>query len=386
MEKEFNVTGSCNPEFHFVVDTGDKINRMANLIEKGKYFTINRPRQYGKSTSLEYIERRFANGDYFIISITFESMSAIDFSSEKNFIREFSRQLNRIFNKHKLQALVEFIREIEGIETFGQLDDFITGLVELAGKPTVLLIDEVDKSSDNQLFLNFLALLRSKYLTRHKYPTFHSVILAGVHDVKTLKLKFPADEERKYNSPWNIAADFNVDLTFTPGEIVTMLEDYSVYTGITFDVAALSDRLYYYTAGHPFLVSKLCKMVDEEILPGRPGQAWSVEHIDQAFKLLVRDNYTTTNFDDMIKNLENNRELYDLVFRLIMDGEKKTFCISNPVIMFGASLGILADDTGSITIHNKVYMQRIYNYLSSKLETSTPFPRNAGNMQEAVGG
>ena len=44
--------------------------------------------------------------------------------------------------------------------------------------------------------------------------TFHSVILAGVHDVKNLKLKLRPDEERKYNSPWNIAVEFDIDMDF----------------------------------------------------------------------------------------------------------------------------------------------------------------------------
>lgn len=53
------------------------------------------------------------------------------------------------------------------------------------------MIDEVDKSSDNQIFLSFLGLLREKYLKcqQGKDVTFHSVILAGVYDIKTLKLK-----------------------------------------------------------------------------------------------------------------------------------------------------------------------------------------------------
>lgn len=67
--------------------------------------------------------------------------------------------------------------------------------------------DEVDKSSDNQIFLSFLGLLREKYLKcqQGKDVTFHSVILADVYDIKTLKLKLHPQEESKYNSPWNIA-------------------------------------------------------------------------------------------------------------------------------------------------------------------------------------
>ncbi len=90
------------------------------------------------------------------------------------------------------------------------------------------MIDEVDKSSNNQLFLSFLGMLRNKYLLRNmgKDYTFYSVILAGVHDVKTSKVKIRPDEEHKYNSPWNIASDFDVDMSFSSKEIVTMIDDY----------------------------------------------------------------------------------------------------------------------------------------------------------------
>ena len=54
-------------------------------------------------------------------------------------------------------------------------------------KPIVLMIDEVDSACNNQIFIDFLALLRSNYLKRQKdsrYITFQSVILAGVTDIK----------------------------------------------------------------------------------------------------------------------------------------------------------------------------------------------------------
>lgn len=87
----------------------------------------------------------------------------------------------------------------------------------------------MDKSSNNQLFLSFIGMLRNKYLDREvgRDYTFKSVILVGVYDVKTLKLKLRQPEESKYNSPWNIAIDFNVDMSFSEEEISTMLEEYS---------------------------------------------------------------------------------------------------------------------------------------------------------------
>ena len=60
MRKEFNNTGSCNPEWHYMVDSARLFRMVVNLIKKGKYFTTNRPRQYGKTTTLMMIWRRMS--------------------------------------------------------------------------------------------------------------------------------------------------------------------------------------------------------------------------------------------------------------------------------------------------------------------------------------
>ena len=45
MKREFNYTGLCIPGRHYMADTSEKIGEIVRLIEKGKYFTINRPRR-----------------------------------------------------------------------------------------------------------------------------------------------------------------------------------------------------------------------------------------------------------------------------------------------------------------------------------------------------
>lgn len=71
----------------------------------------------------------------------------------------------------------------------------------------------------NQVFLDFLSQLRAGYIDRDLEPTFKSVILAGVYDIKNLKHKLRNEDEHKYNSPWNITADFNVDMSFSQKDI-----------------------------------------------------------------------------------------------------------------------------------------------------------------------
>ncbi|PUU86348.1 MAG: PD-(D/E)XK nuclease superfamily [Halanaerobium sp.] len=50
--KEFNTTGVCIPEKHYIADVSKKITEIEKMVEEGKYFTINKPRQSGKTTIL----------------------------------------------------------------------------------------------------------------------------------------------------------------------------------------------------------------------------------------------------------------------------------------------------------------------------------------------
>lgn len=52
MTRTFNVTGSCDTQLHYMVDITDRLEKIKVLIDNGDYFTINRARQYGKTTTI----------------------------------------------------------------------------------------------------------------------------------------------------------------------------------------------------------------------------------------------------------------------------------------------------------------------------------------------
>jgi len=90
------------------------------------------------------------------------------------------------------EDLADFLEDQKSkVNSFNDLSKAIARFIMKVNKKVILMIDEVDKSSNNQMFLSLLGMLRNKYLLRNsgKDKTFHSVILAGVHDVKSLKLK-----------------------------------------------------------------------------------------------------------------------------------------------------------------------------------------------------
>lgn len=142
-----------------------------------------------------------------------------------------------------------------------------------------MMAEEMEKSNEKSL---------SEYLHfEKKRVTNQSVILIGVHDVKTLKLKISPDAGSKFNSPWNIAIDFKVDMSFNPREIEAMLTDYSQERGVRMDTAGIAEQIYYYTSGYPYLVSKLCKFADEDILPQKQARQWDQADIEAAFRMIT---------------------------------------------------------------------------------------------------
>lgn len=59
---------------NYMVDISKRIDTiMHDYIENGQYFTINRARQYGKTTTLYLLERRLQK-EYLVLSLSFEAV------------------------------------------------------------------------------------------------------------------------------------------------------------------------------------------------------------------------------------------------------------------------------------------------------------------------
>ena len=367
MRKKFNVTGLCVPEQHYMADVSKKLAATMVMVEEGDYFIINRPRQYGKTTTLYTLAAALRQTDeYVVIQMSFEGVGEKMFNDETEFSNRFVKSLIKYASRQASNLEKWLKKNTVKVNDMEALSDFLTEMVSQTEEKVVLIIDEVDKSSNNQLFVSFLAMLRNKYLERHEVPTFHSVVLAGVHDVKSLKLKLRPDEEQKYNSPWNIAADFKVDMNLQPSEIVPMLEEYARDKGVKMDAQAIAEQLFYYTSGYPFLVSKLCKMLDEggETFAEK-NKKWTATDLDAAARELIQD--TNTNFETLSKNIENSPELYQLIYQVAIDGEQILYSPVEPVINFALLYGILVKKNNHLAIHNRIYQEVLVNYMTLKM-------------------
>ena len=124
------------------------------------------------------------------------------------------------------------------------------------------------------------------------------------------------------NSPWNIAADFLVDMSFSSNDIAGMLMEYETDYKTKMNVEEMAALLSDYTSGYPFLVSRLCKLIDERVAGNGDFQdksaAWTKEGFLEAVKLLLAE--PNTLFESLINKLEDYPELDEMLRDLLFKG------------------------------------------------------------------
>lgn len=364
MGRRFNVTGLCVPEKHYMVDLSDRISRIREMVDEGSYFMISCARQYGKTTTLTALARSLEQ-DHLVISLDFQMLGSASFENENIFSLSFLRILLRELKRHcveQIPDLVDVTGEIPEKFNLLELFEYLTSLCECSREPVVLIIDEVDSASNNQVFLDFLAQLRNYYLEREAKGTitFQSVILAGVYDIKNLKRKIRAEEEHKINSPWNIAADFDINMSLSLSGITGMLEEYEADHGTGMDPEAMAGLLHSYTAGYPFLVSRLCKLMDEKI---DPDTAWTREGLLEAVRLLLLE--TNPLFESLIGKLTDYPELGQMLRELLFAGKAITYNPTNPAISLALMFGFVKNADGKVIPANRIFDTLLYNHFLS---------------------
>lgn len=222
------------------------------------------------------------------------------------------------------------------------------------------------------MFLDFLAQLRSYYLERDIKGTavFHSVILSGVYDIKNLKRKLRSDEEHKINSPWNIAADFDIDMSLSKNGIQDMLLEYEqdYHTGM--DVEAMAGLLYDYTSGYPYLVSRLCKLIDEKVcaaeIPGDKKSVWTKDCFLESVRMLLSENNTL--FESLIGKLADYPELNRMLAELLFLGKTISYNPTNQVINLALMFGFVKNEEGKVVPANRIFDTLLYNHFLSSDE------------------
>lgn len=347
-----------------MVDITERLEKIREMIRNGDYFCINRGRQYGKTTTLSML-KKYLEPECLVFSLSFEGLGDKDCQSVERFLSVFVKMLKR-----KVKYLKECSSELtvikEIIEKYGNRDkvstidfkDFISDICDASKRPVVLLLDEVDNAGNYPAFITFLGMLREMYLERRELPAFQSVVLASVYDIKNLKLKICPEDQQRYNSPWNIAADFYIDMSFSAEDIKTMLQEYIQERQIEMEMDLIAELLYEYTAGYPYLVCKLCKIMDEILAD------WSRDGFLEAVKILLLESNTL--FDDMQKKLSEYGRLRIMLYDILYKGKNVAYHQYEHAMNIASMFDFIINDNGRVAVSNRIFETWLYNLFISE--------------------
>ncbi|MBQ9437836.1 MAG: AAA-like domain-containing protein, partial [Lachnospiraceae bacterium] len=315
-------------------------------------------------------------GEYVVLSLDFQAIGNTGFSSEEVFVQEFSRL---VWNRRKLlpgmpEEIADTLRTWKNAEKpkvcLGEFFDLLTDWCDESPQGIVLMIDEVDSASNNQVFLDFLAQLRNGYIHRDtdNLPAFQSVILAGVNDIGHLKSKIQDESQHRVNSPWNIAAEFAIDMSLSEVGIQGLLAEYEADRHTGMDTGAMAKLLWDYTSGYPFLVSRLCELMDKKISVelGSLADAWTGRGMDEAVKRILTENNAL--FQSLTGKLVNYPELKASLRRVLMEGERIPYNFDNEPIAQMETYGFIKNENGKARVANRIFETRLYNLFLSDEE------------------
>ncbi len=389
----FNTEGLCDPEIHYMVNLDQRLQTIKErYVERGSYFVINRGRQYGKTTTLWMLED-YLKEDYWIIFLDFQALSTADYQDEYAFTRAFMGMFGEAVEERKISADVQEIvhdfQKNQEKKTLGEMFLSLSRVCKTASRPVIMMIDEVDSAANNQVFIDFLAQLRLYYLKRRKTPFFQSVILAGVYDIKNLKLKMRPEQEHQYNSPWNIAASFDLDMNFTTEQIAGMLREYEADHHTGMDVDEVSEQIYQYTSGYPYLVSLVCKTIDETLSVKKEYSdgcfVWTREGITEAIKLILK--MKTPLFESMVKQLDTYPDMRGMLEDIIYRGKGIPFSPDTKSISIGEMFGFLKEQGGQVAVSNRIFEMRMLNlFITEESVNSEAFQYGENNKNQFVQG
>jgi len=333
------------------------------LADDGAYFVINRPRQFGKTTLLDFFARALqASKDYVPALLSFESFVQRYDITETEFYRSVAQ---RIVEELEIVKAASADLKIDEAN-IGSRNDFLVWLREtcqLLSRKLVLLIDEIDAVPET-VVIGFLSGLREMFLARDRKPAPHAVCLVGVHDIKNLKARYREETQSIGSvSPFNIAIDYELP-PFSRKNIQQYFLQHTQETRQTFDEKVVQ-RVHEVTNGHPWLVSMLARLMAEEIVRNRKRRI-QLEHAEAAIqKLLASRN---PNFESLFKNARKPR-FFPIVLDLLT-GRRSRYNIQRDDIDLGVKYGVFSEQDGQLVIANSIYVQALYQHFEEEVKGS----------------
>lgn len=360
MSKHFNTAGPCFPDEHYMLPAQERCRGLMEIIDQKHYFVLHAARQSGKTTLLlDLVKQLNDSGKYYAMYCSLESVQGI-VEPEKG-IPAIINELRAEVEFHALLSSFKFAESVNQADFSTSLRVALAHFCQEVKKPLVILFDEVDCLSNGTL-IAFLRQLRYGYISRDRIPFVHSVALVGMRNIRDYKSRIRDDRETLGSaSPFNIVSETLTLRNFTQAEIVRLYTQHTEQTGQAF-ASEVTELVYRYTQGQPWLVSAIAREIVERILEFDYTQQITPEHVDQAVQniILRRD----THIDSLLERLKEAR--VRKIVEPVIIGKTEGLDRLDDDYQYTLDLGLLREFEKKLIPSNPIYTEIMIRVLSSR--------------------
>ena len=128
------------------------------------------------------------------------------------------------------------------------------------------------------------------------------------------------------------------------------------------DTAGIAATIRGYTNGYPYLVSRICQIIDEKFIPVKidsPHEAWTDYGVDEAVKRLLSETGNTL-FDSLTGKLFNYPELKQKLRNVLLHGETLAWLPYDHEQQQLYIYGFIRNNHNTVAISNKVFEMLLY--------------------------
>jgi hypothetical protein len=151
------------------------------------------------------------------------------------------------------------------------------------------------------------------------------------------------------------------------------------------DSKLIADTIYDFTSGYPFLVSRICQIIDQDLVPEKfdtLSKAWTLRGFNEALKLLQSEKNSL--FQSLTCKLTNFPELCRSIRSILMEGTSLSYSALQDAISQMEMYGFIKNDNNKVAISNRIFETILYNLFLSDEEIKSSVMYNEGSLAKNI--
>jgi len=352
MRPSFNTAGPCVPGEHYMLPPERRLERVLELVDERRFFTLNAGRQVGKTTCARWMVKHYNAGDRFR-ALWIDIQDARELPDPAAAFELVLDDLDRAVARDLPELAVPrgSARALEPARSC--IRRYLHDLAARSPLPLVMLFDEAD-GLVGAAMVSFLTQLRQGYIDRDELAFPSSVVLVGQRQVRDYALR---EEDRQAviwlgtTSPFNITAEAASLGPFTEAEVGELLDQHTGVTGQRFAPEAVA-RVHELGQGHPWLTNALADQVVRRDVKDR-GVEITAAPIEAAKETIILER--RSHIDSLIARLREDRVRRILAPMLV--GDRATDDVVDDDFAYVLGLGLIRAHAGRYEIANPIYRE-----------------------------